>query len=75
MPNYIVIQVPSDKSLADLANHQNQATKPHETLNSLINLLAGLNGTKSGTIQVLTSDTQTSLSTSGTGSALNTFTF
>ena len=74
--NYIVVEIQSDEPLAQMTNDVNQATKAHETISALVNVLEARNaGTKSGTVKVVTKDSTTTIDTSGTGSASNTFTF
>lgn len=75
MPNYIVIEIQSNGSLTDLANSVNQATKPHESVNAIVNALTKRNGVGSGTIKVVTKDATTTINTSGSGSVSNVFTF
>lgn len=76
MPNYIFIQIQTDSPLIDLKNHQNQATKPLDSLNACIDTIAKMaGGCKSGTVQIATSSSSSTPTVTGTNSANNTFTF
>lgn len=76
MANFIIVQIPSNGSLLDLANSVNNATKAHENLNRLIDILSGYNGgTKSGTIEIVTTSTQNTFTTTGSNSADNSYKF
>ena len=76
MPNYLTIQIATDLPLIDLNNHQNQTTKQYDSMNACIDQLAKLvGGSKSGTVQIMSSTAQTTLTPVGTNSQVNTFTF
>ncbi len=76
MPNYIFIQITTNSPLIDLKNHENQATKKFDSLNSCIDQLAKFaGGSTSGTVQIATSSSSSTPTVTGTNSANNTFTF
>lgn len=76
MSNYLVLEINIDRSIGDMNGNQNQATKQDESINACINLLAQLvGGNISGSVKVVSKDAATTINTSGTGSASNTFSF
>ena len=76
MSNYLVIVIPTNSTIIDMNNHDNQATKAHDSLNSIVDKIQKLNGGgKSGTIIVSTTATAPTVPLSGTGAQTNTFTF
>lgn len=75
---YIVIEVnASTATIGDLNERCEMATKGYESVQGVINLLEAINGgeRRPASVKIVTKDVSTTISTSGTGSASNTFTF
>lgn len=73
---YLVLEFNIQQSIADMNGTENQATKPDESVNACTNLLFALiGGNASGTLKIVSKDVATTIATSGTDSASNTFSF
>jgi hypothetical protein len=76
---YIVVQLEVPDAIVNLNASCNEATKPHESLSGLIDLLNGINGglkaPVTAKIGTSSADSSGGFVITGTGSQLNTFQF
>lgn len=76
MPNYLVIEIAVDDAIVDINAQRNIATKQYESVNGCIDLLTKIiGGNKPASVKIVGKDATTTIATSGTGSASNTFSF
>lgn len=74
MARLVIVVNVSGQSIADFNSECIKSTKPHESIRGVVNELeAILAGTRDGTVQVTSRDTDPSVATSGTGSTQATF--
>lgn len=72
---YVVIEIDApNQSIANLNEKAQEAGKPHQAVNKLVNLLAAIaGGNIDASVKVVVKDASTTINTSGTGSTSETY--
>lgn len=76
MPNYLVVEIAIEDAISDMNSKANMSTKQFESVQGVINYLSACKaGCKPASVKIVSKDAATTINTSGTGSASNTFSF